>query len=167
MQVFLLLCGSKVVAMHLPTNLIKNRLFQRGVSLIEMIVFIVVVSIALGALVNVYRQATLRNADPIIRIRALEAAQSRLDEIIALQYDAMSPAGGIPACGLGTAPACNNLTDNDGNDVDDFHNQTDTPYPGYIRSVTVVANNNIKIITVTVTAPTGDTIVLASERANF
>ncbi|MEN0035823.1 MAG: MSHA biogenesis protein MshD [Cellvibrio sp.] len=146
---------------------LKRTLFQRGVSLIEMIVFIVVVSVALVALVNVYRQATIRNADPIIRVRALEAAQSKLDEIIALQYDAMTPAGGIPACGLGSAPACNNLTDDDYNDVDDYHNRTDNPYPNYVRSVTVVTNSNIKVITVTVKAPTGDTIVLASERANF
>lgn len=141
----------------------------KGVSLIEMIVFIVVISIALVALVNVYRQAMVRNADPLIRVRAIEAAQSKLDEILSLQYDENTPVGGVPPCGstYTGAIACNNTPDANLNDVDDYNGRTDTPYPGYNRNVTVVANNNIKLITVSVTTPSGETIRLAVERANF
>jgi len=142
---------------------------QAGVSLIEMIVFIVVVSIALLALIGVYTQATINNVDPVVRVRALEAAQSKLDEILALRYDANTPTGGIPACNSAqpNAVACNNTTDANLNDVDDYNGWSDIPYTGYNRSVIVTTNNNIKLITVSVSTPTGDTLLLSAERANF
>lgn len=140
---------------------------QSGVSLIELIVFIVVVSIALLALVGIYRQATINNADPIIRMRALESAQSLLDEIISLRYDEATPTGGVPACSTVGTIACNNLPDDNMNDVDDYHNFSDTPYPNYVRSVSVTTANNIKLITVSVTTPTNETFLLSAERANF
>lgn len=158
--------------MRLPINYWKQkRHTQLGVSLIEMIVFIVVVSIALLALVGVYRQATITNVDPIIRTQALEAAQSKLDEILALKYDERTPTGGIPACSspqVGSVP-CDNNTDNNYNDVDDYNARTElnTPQPGYTRSVSVTTNVNIKVITVSVTTPTGETLLLSAERANF
>jgi MSHA pilin protein MshD len=147
-----------------------TKVFQRGVSLIELIVFIVVVSIALLALVGVYRNATINNADPLIRMRALEAAQSLLDEIIALKYDESTPTGGIPACSTAGAPNCTNAPENNMNDVDDYHNFSDLPYPGapgYQRNVQVTTANNIKRITVRVTTPTNETFLLTAERANF
>jgi MSHA pilin protein MshD len=151
--------------MRLPINPFKqNHSKQLGVSLIELIVFIVVVSIALLALVGVYRQATIHNVDPIIRIQALEAAQSLLDEILSLKYSESTPTGGIPACAT-----CDDTPDANMNDVDDYRNWSDAPYAGYTRSVSVDTNvgNTIKRITVSVTTPTGETILLAAERANF
>lgn len=151
--------------MPLPIKLSKAKYsIQTGVSLIEMVVFIVVVSIALLALVGVYRQATIHNADPIVRVRALEAAQSLLDQILSLKYSESTPTGGIPAC-----TSCNDTPDSNMNDVDDYRNWNDTPYPGYTRSVSVETNssNDIKLITVRVTTPTNETILLAAERANF
>jgi MSHA pilin protein MshD len=145
----------------------KNIVLQTGVTLIELIVFIVVVSIALLALTNVFNQAAMSNVDPLIRTRALEAAQSQLDEILALKYDANTPTGGIPACGSTTGAVCNNTTDGDFNDVDDYHGWSDTPYTGYSRSVSVTTNNNIKTISVTVNAPSGVSLTIAAERANF
>lgn len=145
-----------------------------GVSLIEMVVFIVVVSIALLALVGVYRQATINNVDPIVRMQALEAAQSLLDEILSLKYDENTPTGGIPACGSAqpNAQACSTVLEADGNfnDVDDYNGwiENDIPAAGYNRSVAVTfSDDDIKLITVSVTTPTGETILLAAERANF
>ena len=150
--------------MHMRNNLLANRFRMLGVSLIELIVFIVVVSIALLALVGVYRQATINNVDPIVRVKALEAAQSLLDEILSLKYSESTPTGGIPACSV-----CDDNPDANMNDVDDYRNWSDTPYPGYTRSVSVDTNagNTIKLITVSVATPTGETILLAAERANF
>lgn len=161
--------------MRLHNNLFpRSNRRQIGVSLIEMIVFIVIVSIALIPLINVYRQSITQNADPLIRLRGLEAAQSLLDEILALKYDENTPTGGIPACGsaqTGAVPCSTALgTDGNFNDVDDYHNFNDSPYgpaAGYQRSVTVTRNNDIKLIQVSVTTPTGDIILLAAERANF
>lgn len=149
----------------------KKIIAETGVSLIEMVVFIVVVSVALVVLIGIFRQATVRNVDPVVRVLALEAAQSKLDEILSLKYDENTPTGGIPACGssYAGAVACNNTTDDNYNDVDDYDGriEANTPLQGYRRSVTVVTSNNIKLITVTVTTPTGETILLAAERANF
>jgi MSHA pilin protein MshD len=154
--------------MHSPiSRQIKLKLrIQLGVSLIEMIVFIVVVSIALLALVGVYRQATINNVDPIIRMRALESAQSLLDEILLLKYDEKTPTGGVPACRPLTDNECNNTKDGNLNDVDDYDGVSDT-FDGFTRSVSVTTANNIKLITVRVTTPIGDTVLLSAERANF
>jgi len=153
-----------LVDMPMRNKLSLHRLRISGVSLIEMVVFMVVVSIALLALVGVYRQATINNVDPIVRILALEAAQSLLDEILSLKYSDDTPTGGIPAC-----TSCDDTSDANMNDVDDYRNWSDAPYAGYTRSVSVETNpaNTIKLITVSVTTPTNETILLAAERANF
>ncbi len=148
-------------------NYVEQVNSQCGVSLIELIVFIIVVGVASGALFKVYNYSVSRNADPIIQVRALELAQTKLDEVLALKYDANTPTGGIPACGATGGVACNNTTDANMNDVDDFNNVIDTPYTGYTRTVTVTTANNLKLITVTVTGPRSYSIRLAAQRANF
>jgi MSHA pilin protein MshD len=140
---------------------------QKGVSLIEMIVFIVVIGIASSALLATYNYSLMNNTDPLIQVRALELAQAKLDEVIALKYDANTPTGGIPACDSPTGVACNNETDSNMNDVDDFNGVSDAPYAGYMRSVTVTTANNMKLVRVVVTAPRGFSITLAAYRANF
>lgn len=153
---------------RLVSNSNSRCLHQIGVTLIELLVFIVVISLALLALVSVFRQATLTNADPLIQTRALELAQSQLDVIFGLKYDANTPTGGIPACSSnGSSSVCNNVTDSDMNDVDDYNGWSDQPFPGYNRSVTVSTQNNIKTISVVVTAPTGVSLTLSAQRANF
>ncbi len=148
--------------------------FQAGVSLLELIFFIVVVGIASGALIKAYNYSLIHNVDPIIKLRALEAVQSKLDEILALKFDANTPTGGIPACSStgSSALGCNNTPDADMNDVDDFDGFTDTPYAGYTRSVSVIpvtvsTPNDQKLITVTVTAPLNFSVTLAAYKANF
>jgi MSHA pilin protein MshD len=147
---------------------IENRInLYRGVTLLEMIVFIVVVSIALTTLTAVFNQSVIKSSEPLIRQRALNLAQAKMDEVMALKYDAMTPTGGVPACDSIGAPACNYATDGDMNDVDDFHNSSDVPYTGYQRQVTVTRVGNSKRIQVRVTAPDSTSILLTAERANF
>ena len=54
---------------------------QRGTSLIELIMFIVIVSIALAGIMQVLNQTTGRSADTLMRKQALAAAESLLEEI--------------------------------------------------------------------------------------
>jgi MSHA pilin protein MshD len=157
------LCYFKPPGFRRPANLFA----QRGVSLVELIFFIIVVGIASGILFRVYNYSLLHSVDPITEVRALELAQAKLDEILALKYDAMTPTGGIPACGSTGAVACNNTPDANMNDVDDFNGYSDTPFTGYARSVTVTTAANQKLITVTVAAPNSLSISLAAYRANF
>lgn len=150
---------------------------QRGVTLVELIVFIVVISLALGAMLSVYRYSVVNSADPLVRVRLLEAAQSRLDRVLAQPYDAQTPPGGVPACGSnppsGTPdpPPCA-----DSGGVSDFDGQSDTPYDGYSRTVNVTFagdelgladDSYAKRITVTVTAPNGESLTLSAYRSNF
>jgi len=150
---------------------------QKGVTLVELIVFIVVISLALGALLGVYRQSLQASVDPVVRVRLLEASQSQLDRVLARRFDANTPAGGVPACGstapagVPPAPPCDG-----GGGVSDFDGFNDTPYPGYDLTVSVeqagdelglAANNRAKRITVTTTAPNGESLTLSAYRTNF
>lgn len=141
--------------------------FQYGVSLLELIFFIVIVSIASSILFKMYNYSLLNNVDPIIKIRAVELAQSKLDEILALKYDEGTPTGGIPACGGTGGAVCTNTPDGNMNDVDDFNGTSDTPYTNYLRTVTVNTASNEKLITVTVTAPLNVSVSLSVYKANF
>ena len=54
---------------------------QRGVTLIEMIFFIVIVSVALAGLVQVFALATRDSADPVRRKQALMLAEAMMAEV--------------------------------------------------------------------------------------
>ncbi|HLP98881.1 MAG TPA: type II secretion system protein [Sideroxyarcus sp.] len=56
-------------------------LWQRGISLIELIIFIVIVSVALAGILLVMNQVTGHSADPLVRKQAIMAAESLLEEI--------------------------------------------------------------------------------------
>ena len=50
-----------------------------GISLIELVVFIVVVAIGIGGVVATYGQYTRSSVDPIVRKQALAVAESLLE----------------------------------------------------------------------------------------
>lgn len=54
---------------------------QRGISLIELIIFIVILSVALTGILLVMNQVTRHSADPLIHKQAIAAAESLLEEI--------------------------------------------------------------------------------------
>jgi MSHA pilin protein MshD len=56
-------------------------LLQRGISLIELIMFIVIISVALAGILLVMNQVTRGSPDPLIRKQALAIAESMLEEI--------------------------------------------------------------------------------------
>jgi MSHA pilin protein MshD len=59
---------------------------QRGISLIELIMFIVIVSIALAGILLGINQITGHSADTMLRKQALTAAESLLEEIEAQTF---------------------------------------------------------------------------------
>ena len=65
---------------------------QRGISLIELIMFIVIVSVALVGILLVMNVTTKGSADPLIRKQALAAAESLLEEI---ELQDFIPASGV------------------------------------------------------------------------
>ena len=149
---------------------------QQGVTLIELIVFIVIVSISLVTLVRVFNQSVVNSVDPVTRVRALELAQAQLDEILSRKFDENTPPGGIPACGTSGGLACLGIIgDTDFDDVGDYNGQSFGSAP-YTIAVTVIeagteiglaSNDLARKITVTVDIPGGDALVLAAYKTNF
>ena len=54
---------------------------QRGISLIELIMFIVIISVALTGILQVMNQVMRHSADPLIHKQAMAVAESLLEEI--------------------------------------------------------------------------------------
>lgn len=126
--------------MHIKFN---NQLYQKGISLIELVIFIVIMSVALTGITLIYINTTRYSADPVIRIRSIELAQSTLEEILLKAYDDNTPVGGgcvqmsnaaTTLCTSGDTPtsdpdaAGKPLGAEEANrilfdDVDDYHNQ--------------------------------------------
>lgn len=76
---------------------------QAGLSLIELIMFIVVVGIALAAVMSVFVQATKASTDPQLRRQALAIAESLLEEIELQPFSYCDPDS--PQWGIATSPA--------------------------------------------------------------
>ncbi|MFA7293127.1 MAG: type II secretion system protein [Rhodocyclaceae bacterium] len=60
---------------------LRSRTQSRGVTLIEVIMFIVIVGVAAGGILMVFANTTRASADPLIRKQALAIAESLLEEI--------------------------------------------------------------------------------------
>lgn len=59
----------------------SSRRRARGLSLIEVVVFIVVLSVGIAGIVMLYNQLTVASVDPLVRKQALAVAASLLEEI--------------------------------------------------------------------------------------
>lgn len=173
-----------------------NSLHQAGVTLVELVISIIILSIAMVALMNAFSVSMLNSADPLWRNKTLKLAQSYLDEILAKNYDHTTPVGGMPYV---ETPDCTNLgpdgledreSFNDVDDYDDIDNEVptsliaslDSSYNAYRVSVEVVCvgdqvgavdkdngadSDQAKKITVTITPPGQDAIPFAAYKGNF
>jgi MSHA pilin protein MshD len=77
---------------------------QSGISLIELIMFIVIVSVALAGIMLVINQITRNSADTLLGKQALAVAESKLEEIEAQSFSniatAVASVNGTSAPGL-------------------------------------------------------------------
>ena len=151
---------------------------EGGFTLVELLVFMVVVAIGLVALLRVFDHSVTHSVDPIIQVRALECAQAKMDEVLARRFDQASPSGGVPACGSASpgAVGCAGISaDASLNDVGDYHATVDNSFANCSVSVTVteagsdlgLANAQARRVTVTALSDGGAQVVLSSYRANF
>jgi len=178
-----------------PKHQLKQQFnYQKGFTLIELIVGIVVLSISLAIVSTLIAPAEEKSADNVLQIKASELGQSLINDISSRAFDHNSDmSGGLVRCDETGAPACSTTlgpeTGEDSrsqfNDVDDFNgfsdkvNSTDDAIDGgynqFTINVTVIyagrdlglANNLAKRITVTVTTPLGTAIEFTSHKANF
>jgi MSHA pilin protein MshD len=145
---------------------------QSGISLIELIVFIVIVGIALAGITLVMQQTTGRSADTMLRKQALTAAESLLEEIEAHSF--------YGSC----RPSCSNrqsfvsIFDYNNYAASGVLDMAGSAVPGlsnYDVAVTMasgVGSDNIPpasavLITVTVTDPVGKTIDVTGYRTAY
>lgn len=168
---------------------------QGGVTLVELVISIVIISIAMVAMLNSFSVSINQSAEPLWRNKAMKLAQLYLDEILAKKFDESTPIGGVPPVGGATCDLADEESDDrtQFDDVGDYNGLTDAPpvsliasldssYDDYSVSVTVecdgdqvdaensagaVSDNHAKLITVAITAPNGDTISFAAYKGNF
>lgn len=151
---------------------------QLGISLIELILFIIIVSIALTGLLMVMNINTKGSVDPLLRKQALAIAESLLEEI-ELQ-DFSNPAGGFS----GAATQANRASFDDVMDYNGFATTGIYPADGSATAITGLSNYNVSVaianiawdsipagdvaqITVTVTDSSGQSIQALGYRVNY
>ena len=110
-----------------------NPVASRGVTLIEMVIFIAIISVALTGTLVAFINTGKYSADPLVKIRTIALGQSLLEEILLKKYDENSPqTGGCVDYSSNTrctgAPNGETILRADGesrtdfDDVDDYHN---------------------------------------------
>jgi MSHA pilin protein MshD len=77
----------------------SDRRSQRGVTLVELVLFIVIVSVVMSAVLNLLALSAARAADPLVTRQALAIAESLLDEVLSQPVAATDPDGGADAIG--------------------------------------------------------------------
>ncbi len=153
---------------------------QRGFTLIELIVFIVVVSIGIAGILSVMDTSIRNSADPMVRKQATSVAESLLGEILLKAFQ--DPAGGtngVSTCALG-AGSNRGLWD----DVCDYNSYTSTGIkdstgasvgglgsynvtPAIAVSTVTVNSVSMKKVVVSVTDPQGNTVSVTGYRGNY
>ena len=151
---------------------------QDGASLVELILFIVIISVALAGILLVMNNVTRNSADTLIRKQALAVAESLLEEIELQDLSGVACVGtlGANAPRSGVAAVCDYAGYNTTTGILDF--STNAAVPGLAGynvnpAVTVVPTialwNGIPagsavVITVTVTDPQNNLVQIAGYR---
>jgi MSHA pilin protein MshD len=165
---------------------VRAAIHQRGISLIELIIFIVIVSVALAGILLVMDQVAKHSADPLIRKQAIAIAESLLEEIALQDYidgndgvttacpaaSAVTPTNRgsyhIVDCykGFPNGGATPGIYDLSGAVVPGLENYSATVamYDGGLGGI--AAGHSVRIA-VTVTTPQGDSIVIEGYRTKY
>jgi MSHA pilin protein MshD len=76
----------------------------RGATLIELIMFIVIISVGLAGILGVMNLTTRASADPLIQKQALAIAEAYLEEVLAAPFTYCDPDDGHAATAESTGP---------------------------------------------------------------
>lgn len=177
------------------TMSVGNRGRAAGFTLVELVVTMVVISVAVLGISQALAFALSRQSDGLWQAKAVALAQSYVDEIVSRRYDEASPVGGVPPCAP-AAIACTPVGP-DGesrsgfDDVDDYDGLDEQPpldvegnprseYAGYRVQVSVAYvdaaqasalglddTSDAKLITVSVTPPGQATLAFPIVRGNY
>lgn len=142
---------------------------QHGLTLIELVVFIIVVSVGVLGILSVYNVAVRGSADPVIHKQSIAIAEAMLDEILSKDFTA----GGYSGT---DRTQFDDVSDYAGYHQSGIQSLDGTAVSGleaYDLDINVDASaalglpaGDVKKVTVTVTAD-GGTIALLGYRANY
>jgi len=148
---------------------------QRGFTLIELVIFIVIVGVGLAGILSVIQTTVKSSADPLVRKQGVAIAESLLEEILLKDYSA--PSDRVALAADTTRADFNNVSDYDGYSTSaGIVDQAGEAVAGLTRynispAVTVLPASDftgadVKKVTVSVTAP-GVVITLSGYRGNY
>ncbi len=154
---------------------------QRGFTLVEAIIFIVVVGAGLAGILSVSSTVVKSSADPMVRKQAIAIAESLLEEISLKAFqDPGGGTNGVITCNLGTGTnrtLWDDVCDYNGYSSTGIYDVEGNPIAALsnynVASVTVANSADLpglvtQRITVTVTVPgSPDTITMTGYRANY
>ena len=153
---------------------------QRGISLVELIMFIMIVSVALAGILLVMNQTTRGSADPLLRKQAISAAYSLLEEIQLQDFLPASGAVNTPVTQANRASAYHIISDYNTFATSGIFEVADATsasavLANYNARVSVVpqgiwngiAAGNTVQIDVTVTAPQGVSVTATGYRTAY
>jgi MSHA pilin protein MshD len=146
---------------------ISGRKAAGGVTLVELILAIAVVGVAIAGVISVFVVTAQHSSDPMARLQAQMIAEGYLEEILLK-----------PFANATTNHVCTGVTTDY---VCGYDNFSASPIAGYTATVSVKhdnaqaiggLNNNdgtIRVlrVDVSVSTPTGETILLSGYRANY
>ncbi|MCL7945987.1 type II secretion system protein [Marinobacter sp. ATCH36] len=157
-----------------------------GATLVELVITIVIISVAIAGVVGAFSLIAGRSADPLSQTRAVALAQLYMDEILSRKYDDDTPPGGRPkrdGCSIDTEESDRK----DYDDVDDYNainnaspenadgESLGPAYSSFTVSVTVtcaggevdLSDDEAKRIDITITDPSSQDYLFTAYRANF
>jgi MSHA pilin protein MshD len=164
---------------------------QQGATLVELVMTIVIISVAIAGVVGAFSLIVGRSADPLNQSRAVALSQLYMDEILAQKFAEGSPVGGgevsSSAAGCGAIGADASESRDTYDDVDDYdelssaspQNSEEDPlsgYSGFLVSVSVACagtevglagNYKAKRIDIAITDPSGNDYLFSAYRGNF
>ena len=150
---------------------------QSGLTLVELVISIVILSIVVVGVFSALGTLVGRSADPMIRQQSIAVAQAYLEEIQSMDFGL--PGGGCPAVpGTGGRANFNNICH--------YHNLSDSgavdqngssiaSLANYDVTVTVTGSSNLGSLSaasaaridVSVTGPTNETVIMSGYRTNY
>lgn len=157
---------------------------QRGATLVEVVLFIVIIATALSAILGTLTLTVRRSADPLVARQALAIAESLLQEVMAQPYTLNDLDGGADAMGPEAGESRTSAT-SPFDHVDDYNGYSMngivkadgsavTGLSAYSASVAVsaqalggIASTEGLLVTVTVTGPGGYSVALSGYKARI